>query len=204
MPLYGSTAGIKALLETEASEWPESQEARLLDFQKVVSILIEQETGATFGGDDGDITLAVEQYGGHLLFLPKGLRTLTSITAQPEWGLSGWTGGEVLDADTYRLPLASSNGLVRAIRRVGGVWGTNWYGTYLVTGRWEDQADTVPDDIHYLANYVSAEIFKKQQASPAGFVGPDGAVVPIRNVFKEPEVQKILDRHRVNAGLVFF
>jgi hypothetical protein len=168
-----------------------------------VSVLIEQETGATFGGAE-DATVDVEQYGGHLLFLPKGLRSLTSITADPEWIDGAWSGGTVLETGQYRLPMMSTNGLVRTIRRVGDVFGNAWYGTYLVMGRWGDQADTVPDDIHYLANFISAEIFKKQQASPAGFVGPDGAVVPIRNVFKEPEVQKILDRHRVNAGLVFF
>lgn len=203
MASYGSTAGIKALLENQDSEWPESQESRLLDLLKVTSILIEQETGAVFG-DAQDVTVVVEQYGGHLLFLPKGLLSLTSITADPVWSLSGWTDGEVLTADLYRLPMPSPNGVVRAIQMVGNWLSNAWYGTYLVTGRWEDQSETVPDDIHYLANYISAEIFKKQQASPAGFTGPDGSTVPIRNVFKEPEVQKILDRYRVNAGLVFF
>lgn len=203
MAQYGSTAGIKTLLENQASDWPESQESRLLQLLNVVSILIEQETGATFGGAQ-DATVEVTQYGGHLLFLPKGLRSVTSITADPEWIDGAWSGGTVLETGEYRLPMLSANGLVRAIQRVGGLFGSGWYGTYLVAGRWEDQADTVPDDIHYLANYISSEIFKKQQASPAGFTGPDGSTVPIRNVFKEPEVQKILDRHRVNAGLVFF
>jgi hypothetical protein len=60
----------------------------------------------------------------------------------------------------------------------------------------------VPDDITYLANFLAAEIFKKQPMSPAGAVGPDGAVVPLRNAFMEPEVKKIINKWRVGPRVM--
>lgn len=202
MAIYGSTAGVQDLLTSQgANDWSEPELARIQSLLATVSALIESDTGATFGEADPE-TLAVETLGaGPLLYLPKGLRSLTSVTASPEWVSGAWTGGALLTTDEYRLASRTIDGLYRTILRVGGGW---WGGTYLVAGMWEDTSEDVPEEIHYLANYLSAEIFKKQKASPAGFVGPDGASAPIRNTFTEPEVKRILDRHRVNNSVVFF
>jgi hypothetical protein len=99
----------------------------------------------------------------------------------------------------YRLAGRNRNGLYRTIQGVN----VSWSGTYLITGVWEDQVNGVPPEIDYVANYAAAEIFKKQNASPAGFAGPDGSVVLFRDVFRETEVRKILEKHRVGLGVWF-
>lgn len=202
MAIYGSTAGVQDLLAPQGTnDWSEPELARIGSLLATVSALIESDTGATFGEAESE-TLAVETLGtGPLLYLPKGLRSLTSVTQSPEWASGAWTGGTVLTTDEYRLASRTVDGVYRTLLRVGGGW---WAGTYLVAGMWEDTSEDVPEEIHYLANYLSAEIFKKQKASPAGFVGPDGATVAVRNTFTEPEVKRILDRHRVNNSVVFF
>lgn len=203
MAIYGSTAGVQDLLASQGiNDWSEPELARIQALLPTVSAIIEHETGATFGDAQSE-TLAVESYTGTgaLLYLPKGLRTLTSVTASPEWVSGAWSGGTLLTSDDYRLTSRTVDGYYRTLYSTAGYW---YYGPYLVTGLWEDSSDEVPEDIHYLANYLTAEIFKKQKASPAGFVGPDGASVPVRNTFSEPEVKKILAMHRLNRGLVVF
>lgn len=202
MAIYGSTAGVQDLLASQGiNDWSEPELARIQALLPTVSAIIEHETGATFG-DAQPETLAVEAswFIGQLLYLPKGLRTLVSVTESPTWSLGAWTGGMLLTGDDYRLTSKTVDGHYHTLYRVNS-W---WSGTYLVSGLWEDSSDEVPEDIHYLANYLAAEIFKKQKASPAGFVGPDGASVPVRNTFTEPEVKKILAMHRLNRGLVVF
>ena len=202
MAVYGSTAGIKDLLSASGSSetWSEPELARMSALLATVSALIERDTGATFGEAQAE-TLAVESLTcGPLLYLPKGLRSLTGVTDSPEWVSGAWSGGTVLTASEYRLSSRTIDGLYRTLYRVDGAWN----GTYLVAGFWEDTSENIPEEIHYLANYLSAEIYKKQKASPAGFVGPDGVAVAVRNTFNEPEVKRILDMHRVNNSVVFF
>lgn len=200
---YGSTAGVQDLLSASGSSetWSEPELARMGSLLATVSALIESDTGATFG-EAAPETIAVESSGWTkpLLYLPKGLRSLTSVTESPEWENGAWSGGTVLSNSQYRLASHTVDGYWRTLYRTDGYWA----GTYLVTGSWEGTTDDIPEEINYLANYLSAEIFKKQKASPAGFVGPDGATVAVRNTFNEPEVKRILDRHRVNGSVVFF
>ena len=201
MTVYGSTAGVKGLLESQGSnDWSEPEVARMTSLLATVSALIEHDTGATFG-EAAPETIAVESLNrGSLLYLPKGLRSLTSVTESPEWVSGAWSGGTGLTTCEYRLASHTVDGYWRTLYRVDGYWA----GTYLVTGSWEGTTDDIPEEINYLANYLSAEIYKKQKASPAGFVGPDGVTVAVRNTFTEPEVKRILDRHRVNGSVVFF
>lgn len=202
MSVYGSTAGVTDLLESQGTnDWSESELARIQSLLATVSALIEHDTGATFGEAESE-TIAVESlcWDKPLLYLPKGLRSVASVTESPEWVSGAWSGGTALTTSQYRLASHTVDGYYRTLYRVDG-W---WAGTYLVTGTWEDTSEDVPEAIHYLANYLSAEIFKKQKASPAGFVGPDGATVAVRNTFNEPEVKRILDRYRVNSSVVFF
>lgn len=201
MTIYGSTAGVKDLLASQGTnDWSEPELARINALLPTVSALIESDTGATFGEAEPE-TLAIESLGyGSLLYLPKGLRSLTGVTESPEWESGAWGGGTVLTNSQYRLASRTIDGVYRTLLRVD----SGWAGTYLVTGLWEDTSAEIPPEIDYLANYLAAEIFKKQKASPAGFVGPDGVAVAVRNTFIEPEVKRILDLHRVNRSVVFF
>lgn len=197
MALYGSTAGVKDLLNSSGTDdFPEAQEARIQTLLTTVSAIIESKTSAVFGDNTAE-AVAVEADGGSRLYLPKGVRSVTSIVESPDWVSGAWSGGVALTTSAYRLDSRVANGAYRTIARMDG----GWHGTYIITGVWEDRVATVPDDIHYLANYLTSEIFKKQTASPAGFVGPDNAVVPVRNTFNEPEVKAIIDRHRVGPSM---
>ena len=127
MAIYGSTAGVKGLLESQGTnEWSEPELARITSLLATVSALIESDTGATFGEAQAE-TLAVETVGaGPLLYLPKGLRSLTSVTQSPEWENGAWTGGTLLTSSEYRLASQTVDGLYRTVLRVGGGW---WAGT---------------------------------------------------------------------------
>lgn len=198
---YGSAARVKDLLSNAGEDFTADQEARIAQLLEVVSRVIEEKTGAIFGDATAETVEEVAE-GGRVLYLSKGLRSVTSVVENPTtWSGTAWSGGTTLAATDYRLSgrhsKRSSDATVttcyRTIERIGGAWS----GRYIITGVWEDRLATVPDDVDYLASYLAAEIFKKQKASPAGFVGPDNAVVPVRNTLNEPEVKAILDRWRV-------
>lgn len=204
MALYGSPEGIKALLRTnDSAEFSDDEESRIADLQPVVSLAIEQYTGAVFYPVvDAAPTAPVatrdqEGDGGARLYLDMGLRSVTSIVERPSWGAGAWTGGTPVTSSQFRLTRQVANGAYRVIERMDGVWS----GTVLVTGVWEDAYTAVPDDIHYIANFVAAELYKAQQASPHGLLGPEGAMVPIRNALAAPEVRMKLDFYRVGPGM---
>lgn len=202
MAVYGSLAAVKKLVQaTEGDEFGTDQEARMTELLPVVSVLIESETGAVFADDPTATTRVIEDVPvGRTLYLPVGLYSVTSIQANPvSWDGTVWTGGTLLAADDYRLAGQNRDGVYRTILGVNASWG----GRYVITGIWENQVDGVPPEITYVANYAASEIFKKQNASPAGFAGPDGSVVLFRDVFKETEVRRILDMHRVGVGVWF-
>jgi hypothetical protein len=201
MAVYGSAEGVRRLVQaTEGDDFGTDMQQRMDELLPVVSALIEYETGAVFAASPTAQARLVEGVPyDTTLYLPTGLYSLTSIVAAPEWDGAAWTGGTTLASTDYRLAGRNQYGLYRTIRGVA----VSWSGTYLITGVWEDQVNGVPPEIHYVANYAAAEIFKKQNASPAGFAGPDGSVVLFRDVFRETEVRKILEKHRVGLGVWF-
>jgi hypothetical protein len=200
MATYGSVEGIKRLVQaTEGDEFDPTQEARMAELLPVVSALIESETGAVFAASPTPQARVIESAPlGTTLYLPVGLLSVESIVAAPDWDGMEWVGGAVLEPETYRLAGQTLQGVYRTILGVN----LSWYGRYVITGVWENQVGTVPPEITYLANYLASELYKKQKASPAGFMGPDGPV-PIRDAFKESDVRKILERHRVGIGVWF-
>lgn len=201
MAVYGSIQGVRALVQaTEGDDFGTDMQQRMEDLLPVVSAIIESETGAVFAATPTPVARVIEAAPyGLTFYLPVGLYSVTSIVAAPEWNGTAWIGGTTLASTDYRLAGRNRDGIYRTIQGLS----TPWYGGYLITGVWEDQVASVPPDIDYVANYAAAEIFKKQNASPAGFAGPDGSVVLFRDVFRETEVRKILDRHRVGLGVWF-
>ena len=204
MALYGSTQAIKNLLNaTDADSWDDGKIARMVALQQAVSRIVEMQTGAVFYGDPTDITpeqRVIEAAPvGTVLFLPWGLRSASAILEGPTWDGAAWTAGTSLTTSQYRLSGRTPSGIYRTIAGVSRSWG----GDYAITGIWEDQVPGVPEEIDYVVNFVAAEAFKEEQASPAGFVGPDGAVVPIRNALANPKVRAILDHYRIGPGAWF-
>ena len=208
---YGSADAVKGLLGNDgdgAEVWTDVRESRIVDLLTTVSRIIETETGCIFGSSVAETIEIDADDGDSTLYLAKGIRSVTSIIENPAtWSGTAWSNGTTLTTLDYRLSGKitrrisgdETSTVYRTLQRINGAWS----GKYIITGVWEDQVPSVPDRITYAANYLAAEIFKKQKASPAGFVGPDNAVVPVRNTFSEPEIRKILDAWRIGAPLVF-
>jgi len=203
MALYGSVNAVKTMLRADVgSTFNADADARLTALQKAVSAYIEDETGRTFGTGSVSETVVVRAPGNRvLLLLPKAIRTVTSVVVAPEWSGSAWTGGDTLTSADYLREQITDTGEALALRRLDtGTWPT----VVVIGGTWADTDGdaTVPDEITYAANYLIAERFKLEQASPAGQIGPDGSVVPIRNSLKDPLVMATLDAWRVETPVI--
>lgn len=196
MPTYGSANAVKAVLRADTSStFNADQETRITALLSLASAYIENATGCQFGVSTPE-TIVIETGldDGVTLWLPKGIRTLTSITEEPTWNGTTFTGGTAIGTSSYRLSdKASGQAFYRTITRTDGIWS----GLYVIVGVWEDQYPTVPDDITWVVNNIVIELFKKQQASPAGNVGPDGSVIPLRDVTKQTEVQSVVHKYLV-------
>lgn len=207
MPLYGTDAAIKELLRpTTGTAFSADESARLVNLRKWVSLAIEDRTASIFGDSTTEI-VEIDGDGDSVLFLPKGLRSVTSIQENPTtWSGSAWSGGTTLATTDYRLSGrveprtadAASAAFYRKLLRVNG----SWSGLYVVTGVWQDRYPTVPDDITYVANRVAAEVYKGENASPHGLVGPDLAMVPIRKAMEIDEIKRTLDKYTVGPALM--
>jgi len=199
MPAYGTAEAVKQLLRTnDAAEFSADEEARITALLPVVSLAIEQITGATFHATAPAATARDQEGDGtSRLYLDMGLRSVTTIKEDVTWSAGTWFGGTTLTTSQYRLSGLRSTGGYRILDRMDGAWS----GPVVITGVWEDTYVSVPDDITYIANFVAAEIFKGQQASPHGLMGPEGSMVPIRNALAAPEVRLKLDHYRVGPGI---
>lgn len=212
MGLYGSVDGAKVLLKAAPSTtFSADVDARLAALRAVVSSYIEQETGRSFGdGPATDSAVVVEAPVSYIyeqpvnassvLFLPKAIRTITSVSFEPEWDGAAWIDGEIVP-DTEYVPVLAADGTYGGLQSVSG---DAWGGRYLVTGTWEDtdeDAET-PADITYVANYLIAEAFKGEQTSAAAMAGPDGATLPLKNPYKNALVMSVLEKYRTSVGAV--
>lgn len=220
MPTYGSTAAVQQLLRANVtSTFNQDALDRIDALLATVSALIEQLTGRQFGTGATSETVVIA--GSHwfpfpswraagrlgtglsdLLVLPKGVRTIASVTVGGVWDGSAYTDGTALTVDQYQPVYQTRTGEYLALRLVDG---SSWGRPVAIAGTWEDtDADNaVPSEITYLANFLAAERFKVEMSSAAGQFGPDGAQLPIRNVLKDPLVTAIVDKWRIsNEALV--
>lgn len=196
MALYGNVEAAKRLLRaSDVSAFSADQDARLAALHLAVSALIEHETGRTFGVGPAVATRSFHAPPSPVLVIDPPVKGVTQVVVN----------GVTVDPSFYALAMTDRAGFGYGLRRTDG-W--SWAGTYagevVVTGTFADLDDgatgEVPEDVTYAANYLIAERFKLEQASPAGFTGPDGAVVPIRNALKDPIVAKTLAHYRVPAS----
>ena len=206
MPDYGSATAVKQMLGPDATVYSADDDARIAALLKMASRTVEQETGAVFG-DGATAVREVWGEGGETLALPVGIRSVTSIVEGPTtWTGSAWTGGSALATADWRFGRgvvrqvsgSASTTAYRTLLRVGGAWS----GLYVVTGLWGDRLATVPDAITYAVNVMAKEQFKREMASPAGEIGPDGSVLPLRDWLREPAVRSAVAAWRVGPQAV--
>jgi hypothetical protein len=189
-----STAGFQAELET-----------RIEAMQQVVSRMVEHRTGRVWSAAPAPSVARTIYPGGgvsSVLVLPVPARTITAISVGGIDAGGVVSGGMALAASGWAVAHRDRQGDITAVRLTSGA---SWAGLSVVTvtGTWADTPGAVPADIVWVVNYITAERIKQEQASPAGFVGPDGTVAPIRNPWNDPQVTRILARHRLaTKGLV--
>jgi hypothetical protein len=203
--LYGDIETAKAMLRpTGSASFNDDAEVRLAALQAFVSQQLEYKTGRIFGGTATPTTRTVQgnmSCPDEILDLPMPVRSVSAVA------ITGNSPETVADSD-YVLWYGDRLGDYHAIRRTyGSLWPwRNGIDAVAVTAVWSDEANggAVPDDITYAANYLIAELFKSEQASPAGFTGPDGATVPIRDPWKNSTVTSAIEAHRVNTMFLAF
>lgn len=203
---YGSVPGIMAFIRsTSTGTVADDEKTRINQLHVLVRHLIESQTGAVFGKAD-PVQREVYGQGDAFLHLCPGVRSITGILEGPTtWSGTTWTDGTAVASTAYRLErytdrwldedAASADRVYRQLRRTSG----SWFGLYAITAVWEDQYATVPDDIHYVADRMAAEIFKSEKASPHGLSGPSGREVPVRNALSIPEIRERLEAYRVHG-----
>ena len=219
MTAYGDDDTVATMLEPSTnSGFSEVLTTRIAAMREVVSRLIDEETGRSWGtaGTSETRVIRTRPYlNGNLLILPVPARTVTAITVNTTDEAGVITDGTLLTSSQWTIGLTDNEGNITALQ-IGGAywngsywsgWGNAWlsYGTITVTGIWADTGtDTdIPAEINWACNYITAKSIAEEQASPAGFVGSDGSVVPIRNPWSDPKVKKILRKYELAThGLV--
>ena len=218
MTAYGDDNTVATMLEPSTnSGFSEVLTTRIAAMREVVSRLIDEETGRSWGTAGTSETRTYRTYhdNGGMLMLDAPARTITAITVGVTDEAGIISGGTVLESNQWTVGLTDAEGNITAINMGLSSWygfryPTAWpygygYGTITVTGIWADTGvDTdIPAEINWACNYITAKSIAEEQASPAGFVGSDGAVVPIRNPWSDPKVKKILRKYELAThGLV--
>ncbi len=209
MPLYGDIAhAAKMLRATETWDMGTDVDDRLTAIQAAISLALEHKCGRTWGVVSVDTSLLHWAGAYDTLVLRIPARSITSITTGGTVSGSTMTGGTVtLAADLVDRFVSTDDGLIYGISNaIGDVWDYRgeWstsLGTYrtpvVVTGDFANTDDdaTVPADVTYAANILIVELFKQENASPAGFTGPDGSTVPVRDPWKKAAVTDVIERY---------
>ena len=219
MTAYGDDNTVATMLEPSTnSGFSEVLTTRIAAMREVVSRLIDEETGRSWGTAGTSETRVIRGYvnSGGMLLLDTPARTITAITVGVTDEAGVISGGTVLESNQWTVGLTDADGNITGIRTASGRWYgvmypalTVWpypsYETVTITGTWADTGvDTaIPAEINWACNYITAKSIAEEQASPAGFVGSDGSVVPIRNPWSDPKVKKILRKYELAThGLV--
>jgi hypothetical protein len=203
MPEYGDLDHVRKLLRpTAGDDLGSDDEARLTKIQIAISSLLEYELGRTFGVPATDTTVTAWVGTGDVLLLPRPARAITSVTVGGTVAGGTVSDGTLLADDYWAHHFVDvDTGVIGGLRLLSGWdWGDPYYRTpVVIVGDFSDSDDdtTIPADLQYAVSWMIAERFKQESASPAGFIGPDGIVAPLRKLFDDEFVKPILARYRV-------
>lgn len=194
---YGDTEHIRQLLNLD--DEPSASTAQRIDALNVaVSLVAEAELGRTFGETATDQTVLFWATNSDVLVLPRPIRTITSVTVGGTVAGSTMTGGTPYSTALWTPSIVDADGQIYALRLLsGGWWGAGM--PVQIVGQWAavDADAEPPKDFVYAIDTLVAEHFKIEQASPAGFTGPDGSTVPIRNPWKSELWLKVKEKYSI-------
>jgi hypothetical protein len=137
--------------------------------------------------------------------MPVPARSISAVTTY-QYDHGGTLGGPtVLTTDQWWVSLRDADRNILII--TGGFFDWSWFqynGLVEVTGVWADTGtDTsIPAEIDWVCNYVSAKTIAEESSSPAGFVGDNGAAVFPRNPWSHPQVKEIISAYRIPQKVV--
>lgn len=163
---------------------------RLELLENGIADAIDTEIGRSFGDPiSSSRTIRIAGYMTGVLLLPEIVREVTAITID----------GEEIDPAAYELCYFMRGG-AKGIRFDG----VTIVGRVVVTGIWDSDPipGEVPADIREAATMITVDTFRIQESSPAGEMGPDGLVVPVRNPWNNRLVRDAIRRHRVTRRRV--
>lgn len=209
MTVYGDLDQVKKMLRPNTSTTFDADvDARLAAIQYAVSVAIDNKLGRSFGLPVSDTTHLVFAGRSSLLILPTPARVITSVTMGGTVAGSTMTGGTALDsAEWVYDPVDRDTGLIFGLRLLsGGNWGTvDVYNRPItpvkIIGDFatSDEDAVIPEEIGYIADYLTAETFKAENASASGSIGLEGEFVAPRNPWNDMLVKEILDKYRTLA-----
>lgn len=211
---YGDLTAIKAMLELTGDD---RRDARLDALNVALSAIFEDKVGRSWsGGAPTPRTVAIAAgtgpswtysggYGSVLALPAPGIRALVSITVNPTWDGAAWTGGMAVDLADVQPTWQTRDGDYLGLAFGGaswpwasGVWYAGvWSGVVLVEAIWADQGGTAPPEVVEALNFLVAEEYKQEQASPESLSGPDGLAIRTRNPWAFTRVAAVIDKYRV-------
>jgi hypothetical protein len=206
MATYGDAAHVLKLIRSDPKhEVGEDVDARIDLLNPTVSAALEEACGRTWGAAVANTTeLVWMDRNETTVFLPYPARAITAVRYGGTMVGTTMSGGTSLTASDIHYPLVDEDGLIYAFRSNEdrdwrGDWELGGKSPVAVTADFitTDDDTTVPDEIKWVASYCIAEMLKVEKASAFGAVGPDGDVLPLRDVFALPLVQRIIARHTV-------
>lgn len=217
MSAYGDLATIKAMLELTGDD---SHDARLDALNAALSAIFEDKVGRTWSDTPATArTVAIEAATGpqwaqgsyrSVLALPApGITSLVSVTVGPTWDGTAWSGGTAVDVADVRPIWQTIHGDYLGLAfgsnwpwASGAWWGGVWSGVVLVEAIWANQQGAAPPEVVEALNFLVAEEYKQEQASPEGLIGPDGLSIRTRNPWKFERVAAVIDKYTTAEVLV--
>ena len=169
---------------------------RLVRLENGLADTFDQKIGRSFGvAPEAETRLIGQAQTGPRLILPVAIRSVTTVETNGSWDGASWADSTVVDAADYRLALREGgDDRWWAIDSLAGAWPA----IVRITGVWDDQPQaTVPDDVREALTFITCDEWRTRNASPAGEIGPEGLVIPVRNPWRFEAVQAAIERHRL-------
>jgi hypothetical protein len=214
MAILGDLEHVKQMLRaSEGVDLGPDADDRLERIQATITALIEHKTGIVFGATVEDTTAIAWGADSEILLLPVPARAVTSVTTGGTWDGTVYAGGAELDIETWEpWTIDNATGLIWSLRlRSGAYWGgVDLYNRpvfpVVIVGDFTDSDDdaVIPADVQYAADRLIAAQYQRENASPTGFIGPDGGIQVSPSAWNDDIVKQVLDRYgAATKALVF-
>jgi hypothetical protein len=204
MTLYGDLIEVTKMLRSHESIVQGADlTSQIEKIQRVVSLLIDEKTGRTFGVAPVETSRIVWAGPSKYLLLDPPARTITSVETGGTWNGIDLVSPTALAAEYFAYDPVDDAGLIWGLRVGLGmawgfadIWGMNST-PVRVTGIWGDASSSaaVPDDIEYIANYLIAASYRRSRTSAEAQIGPDGSVTAVPDPWKDETVKAVISKY---------